>query len=197
VAGSTLGAVVARLGTPEAADAKRKRKKKKVKQLCGGSFPLQCPPPRDNPDTICFPPGTHCCSSAVGGGACYVGNDSCPPSVAYPGGSCAMADEVCCSAAAGGGSCSLNSPVCCPPNPLEPEGSCIPSGNQCCSFGGYCAANETCCPPSASYPYGSCTLPGFGCEQTLEALGAARRISPIRKAEVDSRAGRRRLTADG
>ena len=198
LAGGACGAVAGRLGFHDAADAKRKRKKKKKNtQTCGGSSPIQCPPPVGAPDEICYPAGTHCCGSALGGGACYVGHDCCPPSVAYPGGSCALEDEVCCSAAAGGGSCPLSSPICCPPNLLEPEGSCIPTGNTCCSFGGYCAANETCCPPSPAYPYGSCALPGRSCGQFLDAPSAERSLSPVRRTEAVSRAGRRRLPADG
>ncbi len=198
LAGSALGGVAAVPGFSNAAEAKRKRKKKKkIARLCGGLFPIQCPPPIGAPNEICYPAGTHCCGSALGGGACFIGNDCCPPSVAYPGGSCALEDEVCCSAAAGGGACHRSSPICCPPSLFEPEGSCIPTGNTCCPLGGYCAANETCCPPSPADPYGFCAWPGYSCSEFLTARGAERSIAPVRKAEADSRVGRRRLTAEG
>jgi hypothetical protein len=189
-AGTALGGVV-RLGGGEFVEAKRKKKKKKAPR-CGGASPVQCPPPANNPKAVCYPTGTHCCSSAVGGGACYIGNACCPPSVAYPGGSCAMDDEVCCSAAAGGGSCSLSSPVCCAPSQLEPEGSCVPKGATCCPLGGYCDAGESCCPPSPDFPYGSCA-PAGGCFALTAADGL---VAPVRRSRANVRSGRLRLAAD-
>jgi hypothetical protein len=193
--GGALGAVAARVGFSESANAKRnKKKKKKPSPRCGGSLPLQCPPPIGAPDEICYPTGTHCCSSAEGGGACYVGDDCCPPGPGTPNGSCALENEVCCSVAAGGGACSMSSPICCPPSRFEPQGSCIPLGNKCCPQGGYCGANETCCPPTQADPYGFCAWPGYSCAESLAARGAERRLTPVRRTEAASRTGYRRLT---
>jgi hypothetical protein len=192
--GGALGAA-SRLEPTYLVEAKRKRKKRKKKTLpvCGGPVPIQCPPPVGDPDGICYQAGTHCCSSATGGGACYVGNDCCPPSVAYPGGSCAAADEVCCSAATGGGSCSKDAPVCCGPSLFEPEGSCIPTGNKCCATGGYCATSETCCPPSPAFPFGSCAPAGVGCFD----LTATADVSPARAVNTNARSGKQRVAARG
>jgi hypothetical protein len=173
----------------EAKKKKRKKKKKKPTRVCGGSLPLQCSAPADDPTAICYPSGTHCCSSANGGGACYLGDDCCPPSLDYPGGSCAGPDEVCCSAADGGGSCPLSSPHCCPPSLLEPGGSCTPRGAKCCPFGGYCDPGEDCCPPAPGFPFGYCA-PAGECF-ALTAASSQRRATPVRTGDATARGGRR------
>ena len=198
LAGGAFAGVAGRVGVGDVATAKRKRKKKShAPQGCGGDYPVQCPPTAEDPQDICFPSGTVCCGSALGGGACYAGQACCPPSLDYPSGSCAQADEHCCPADAGGGSCPLTHPTCCPPTEDSPSGFCSPSGVKCCNFGNiYCDANEDCCAPSYGYPEGLCVPRGMPCPDDWDRR-QARQLPHARPKPGLSRSGERHLTERG